>query len=87
MLKDDKHRIRLPLALGFCLGAALLTKITALLLIVVIAGTLAAQLVVQRRYAPRAWLRTLGAPLLVCLAVSGWHYAACLGSLRHSLGQ
>ncbi len=75
MLKDDKHRIRLPLALGFCLARALLTKITALLLIVVIAGTLAAQLVVQRRYAPRAWLRTLGAPLLVCLAVSGWHYA------------
>jgi tetratricopeptide (TPR) repeat protein len=74
MLGDREYRLGVPVALGLCLGAALLTKVTALLPAVVIIGALAAQLVAERRYSPLTWLRTIAAPLLVCLAVSGWYY-------------
>jgi tetratricopeptide (TPR) repeat protein len=75
MLQQGKYPLYVPVGLGVCLGAALLTKITAVLLVAVVVGTLAAQLVVERRYALRIWLRTVVLPLFACLLVGGWHYA------------
>jgi tetratricopeptide (TPR) repeat protein len=75
MLQEREYGLRLSFALGLCLGAALLTKITAVLLVAVVGGALAAQLVVEQRYAPRVWFRAVGVPLLTCFSVGGWHYA------------
>jgi cytochrome c-type biogenesis protein CcmH/NrfG len=60
-------------ALGFCLGAAVLTKLTTLAMVPVIPAILAGRLAVQRRPA-RAWLRILGIPLLVCAGSAGWFF-------------
>src|SRR6185503_19773337 len=53
-------------ALGAALGATVMTKLTgapvAAVVLAVLAGRLAA-----RRDTPRAWLRVIGVPLLVCL--------------------
>jgi tetratricopeptide (TPR) repeat protein len=65
--------VRLVL-LGACLGAAALTKVTALVVVPVVLGVLAGQLLARRQTEPLAWLRRLGVPLLVCLTVSGWHF-------------
>jgi tetratricopeptide (TPR) repeat protein len=65
--------VRLVL-LGACLGAAALTKVTALVVVPVVLGVLAGQLLARRQTEPLAWLRRLGVPALVCLAVSGWHF-------------
>jgi tetratricopeptide (TPR) repeat protein len=59
--------------LGLCLGAAVLTKLTTVAVVVVILAVLAGHLA-ARRSPVSAWLRTLGLPLLVCLAVSSWFF-------------
>lgn len=61
--------------LGVVLGAALLTKFSALLAAVLIIAVLAARLVLARSFAPAVWLRTLGVALVACVAVCGWYYA------------
>jgi len=60
-------------ALGACLGAALLTKMSALLAVPWVFGALGARLL-ARRAMLREWLRTVGVAALVCFGVSGWHY-------------
>jgi tetratricopeptide (TPR) repeat protein len=65
--------VRLVL-LGLCLGAAALTKVTALVVVPVVLGVLGGQLLARRQTGPAAWLRRLGVPALVCLTVSGWHF-------------
>ena len=52
-----------------------MTKVTALVIPPVVLGVLAGQLLVRRRFQPGIWLRRIGVPLLVCLGVSGWHFA------------
>jgi tetratricopeptide (TPR) repeat protein len=64
--------VRLVL-LGVCLGAAALTKVTALVVVPVVLGVLAGQLLAWRSE-PLAWLRRLGVPAFVCVAVCGWHF-------------
>lgn len=60
--------------LGLCLGAALLAKATALLVVLPLFLALAIKLFSQR--APMAtWLRQFGALFVVVLATCGWHYA------------
>ena len=61
--------------LGLFLGAAVLTKVTALVIPPVVLGVLVGQLLVRRRFQPVLWLRRIGVPLLVCLGVSGWHFS------------
>jgi tetratricopeptide (TPR) repeat protein len=61
--------------LGLLLGAAMLTKLTALVIPPVVLGVLVGQLLVHRRFQPALWLRRVAVPLLVCLGVSGWHFA------------
>jgi tetratricopeptide (TPR) repeat protein len=64
--------VRLAL-LGACLGAAALTKVTALVVVPIVLGVLAGQILARREH-PLTWLRQLGVPLIVCLTVSGWHF-------------
>jgi len=52
----------------------LLSKASAALAVPVVLGALAVKLVLRRERAPRVWLGAIGAPLLICLSVSGWHY-------------
>jgi tetratricopeptide (TPR) repeat protein len=60
--------------LGLLLGAALLTKITALVAVVAVLLVLAARVYLQKPGSLWISMRNLGAALAVVLAVSGWHY-------------
>jgi len=66
--------IGLYAALGLCLGAALLSKITVLAVATVVLATLAGRLLIQREHNVRVWLRTMGLACFLCAVVSGWHY-------------
>jgi tetratricopeptide (TPR) repeat protein len=61
--------------LGVLLGAALLTKVTALVITAVVLAVLVGRLVVRGQRDLRVWLRTVGVTLLVCVGISSWHYA------------
>ncbi len=62
---------RMSIGLGACLGAALLTKMTALIPMGVMWLALAWAFAGQRR----DYMRVLAAPVLIALALAGWHYA------------
>ena len=59
--------------LGFVLGAAMLAKATALLVVLPIFAVMAGMLLV-RRASVSAWLRQFGTLLVVFLIVCGWHH-------------
>ncbi|HWD21270.1 MAG TPA: hypothetical protein VHB20_18530 [Verrucomicrobiae bacterium] len=61
-------------ALGVALGAACLTKASAVVLLPPIFVALACRLA-ARRAPPAAWLNTVGTALILTVAISGWHYA------------
>jgi tetratricopeptide (TPR) repeat protein len=60
--------------LGIVLGLALLSKSSAVLAVPVVLGVLAGKLMLRRERVLRVWLGAIGAPLLICLSISGWHY-------------
>jgi tetratricopeptide (TPR) repeat protein len=59
--------------LGFCLGAALLAKVTNVLLVPFIVVAAAGKLV-ESRSTVAVWWRTLVAMLVACFVVCGWYY-------------
>ena len=59
--------------LGLCLGAAMLAKVTGVLLVPFVALALAGKLA-ARRSPIAVWLRTLGVTLAAAFAVCGWYY-------------
>ena len=59
--------------LGFFLGAAILTKATAVLLLPPLLVMLAAKMIVERSSAV-IWLRTLGVTFSICFIVCSWYY-------------
>ena len=69
---------------GVLLGAALLTKATAVLLVPPLFTALFARLIF-RRPPFSVWLRTLGVPALVAFAVCGWHYLRIWRRFGHPL--
>jgi len=52
----------------------LLAKVTALLVTAVVFTALAGRLVLRKEHEPKVWLRTLGAAVLGCTLICGWHY-------------
>ncbi len=74
LLKSNAPRASQFAWLGLALGAAMLAKATAILLLPVVCAAIASKLAYAR--APIAIsLRNLGLLLAICLAVCGWHYA------------
>ncbi len=75
ILARDDRTLRAHLALGVLLGAALLTKVSALLVAVVVLAVLGARLLARGERSPGAWLSSVGAVTLALVLVSGWSYA------------
>jgi tetratricopeptide (TPR) repeat protein len=74
LLKNDATRASQFALLGFALGAAIVAKATAILLLPVAIAAIAARLAYAR--APiTISLRNLGLLLAICFGVCGWHYA------------
>ncbi len=74
VLRDEQPSAARHALLGLCLGAALLTKVTAVVVIGVVLLVVAGRLVARRERAPGVWLRSVGVTLVVTMLVSGWHY-------------
>ncbi|MBX7166242.1 MAG: tetratricopeptide repeat protein [Pirellulales bacterium] len=66
---------RSGLLLGLGLGAAMLSKVTAIVLLPAVVAANVLRLILARRWTFRDWGATVALPLVVCGAVSGWHYA------------
>jgi tetratricopeptide (TPR) repeat protein len=75
ILRDERPSTARHALLGLCLGAALLTKVTGLVVAGVVLLVLAGRLLARCQRQPMVWLRTLGVTLLIAIVVSGWHYA------------
>ena len=73
-LRDEQPSTARHAWLGLCLGAALLTKMTAVLAVPAVFGALAWRLAEKGERNPRVWLRTVGVAALTCVAAAGWHY-------------
>jgi Flp pilus assembly protein TadD len=71
---EERDSWRLALGAGLCLGAALLTKATALVALPFVGGALFGWLCLKRLRQPQAWVKTLGVTILATFIVSGWHY-------------
>ena len=74
LLRAPKAKWEWHAALGVTLGLALASKASALLVLVAVLGALAARLIMRGERRPSAWLDVIGAPLLICVTLSGWHY-------------
>jgi tetratricopeptide (TPR) repeat protein len=73
LVRAEKASVAGYAGLGLCLGAALLTKVTSVLLVPFIVVVVAGKLLVARS-ALAVWWRILGAMLVACFAVCGWYY-------------
>ena len=73
LVRTEKTTLGGYTALGLCLGAALLTKATSVLLIPFIVIAVIGKLLTTRAV-PADWWRTLGVMLITCFAVCGWYY-------------
>src|SRR5262249_7030101 len=73
IIRDDRDTAGRYAILGLCLGVGLLTKVTAVLVVVVVLGVLGGRLLIRCR-PPLVWLRTVGLAVVLLLGVSGWHY-------------
>ena len=63
----------LPIAVGVMLGLAMLSKVTALVLVGATLVALA-MLAAERRRSFRQWARVVVLPVATCLLVCGWHF-------------
>jgi tetratricopeptide (TPR) repeat protein len=63
------------LLLGVCLGAALLTKVSALIFVPILFAALLAHALSRPKPGVKIWLDSLLLPLTVCLLICGWYYA------------
>ena len=75
IITRDDRSVAAHLALGTLLGAALLTKFSALLVSGIVLAVLCGRLLARDERSPRAWLTSVGAVVLALVVVSGWHYA------------
>jgi hypothetical protein len=61
--------------LGLCLGAALLAKATALLVLPPVFGALLWKWLERRALQPKRWVAQMSLIVALCALTSGWHYA------------
>jgi 4-amino-4-deoxy-L-arabinose transferase-like glycosyltransferase len=83
-LKQPHVSWKLCVALGICLGAALLTKITAVLLLPVVCGALFWKWLERPETSPWYWSRRLFVVLAICAALCGWHYLRVWANVSNS---
>jgi Flp pilus assembly protein TadD len=74
-LKQERLTWRLCAGLGLCLGAALLAKTTAFLVLPLVFGALIWRWLEKRTLTPAQWIARAGLILALCALVGGWHYA------------
>ena len=75
MLSLDRPALLMGATLGLCLGAAMLTKFSALIVMIMMIGSLIVRAMTRRRML-RAWLASIGMTVVVCFAVCGWRFIA-----------
>ena len=73
ILRKDRAGLWEYACLGLCMGAAMLTKATGLLLLPAVVAALLFKLAMERREIAIG-LRNMSILLAICLAVCGWHY-------------
>jgi tetratricopeptide (TPR) repeat protein len=74
LLRAEKEGLWMPIGIGVTLGAAMLTKFSAVLALLLFPAALSLRLFARKAHASQDWLRTVGAVVLACLIVCGWHY-------------
>jgi len=74
-LRQEQLTWRSCAGLGFCLGAALLAKSTALLVLPPVFGALLWKWLEKRTTAPAQWAARVGLIASLCILVGGWHCA------------
>jgi tetratricopeptide (TPR) repeat protein len=75
VLRDESVSVGRHALLGLCLGGALLTKLTGLVVAGSVLLVLAGRLIARGERRPGVWLRSVGVVLALTVAVSAWHYA------------
>ena len=73
-LRADPPSLRLHALLGLCMGLALLTKVSALIVVSVTLGVLAVRMISRPRRGFFRGLAGLGVTVGVALLTCGWHY-------------
>jgi tetratricopeptide (TPR) repeat protein len=74
-LKQEQLTWKSCVGLGLCLGAALLAKSTALLVLPPVFGSLLWKQLEKRTMATAQWAARIGLIASLCALVGGWHYA------------
>jgi hypothetical protein len=74
VLRQERPSATRLACLGLCLGAAVLTKLSALSAVPAVLGVLAGRLVARRCWGAGAWLREVALPAAACAAVCGWFF-------------
>jgi 4-amino-4-deoxy-L-arabinose transferase-like glycosyltransferase len=74
ILRRNDTGLPAHVALGALLGAAMLTKFSSLIVLAPILGVRIGSLVARGERSPAVWARTVGAALLACGLVCGWHF-------------
>jgi tetratricopeptide (TPR) repeat protein len=74
LLSTERSGVRWYALLGLCLGAAILAKVTALVIAGVVFLVLAGRHL-ARREGPLTWCRGVGVAVAVTLLTSGWYFA------------
>jgi tetratricopeptide (TPR) repeat protein len=73
-LQSEEKNPWLYPGIGLALGAAMLSKLSAVLAVPVFLMALGLRLVAQKNHSPRGWLRSVGVVALACAVTSGWYY-------------
>jgi tetratricopeptide (TPR) repeat protein len=75
LLKQERLPWKSCAALGVCLGAALLSKSTAVLVLPLVFAALFWRWLENRRLSLVQWIARMGVIASLCILVGGWHYA------------
>jgi tetratricopeptide (TPR) repeat protein len=74
LLRTGPPRWGLHFVLGIFLGLAMLSKSSTVVVVLSILGALAVKLMMRGEKSALVWVRAIGLPLMVCVAIAGWRY-------------